>query len=122
MARRLNGVACYCKPRAVYTDMSEPTRLPPAVARVVTPQEDKRADGDRVEHRVEALTVRPGGRRELTLKLTEVATILRCDVRTVKKLIRTQALGAVRVSERNTRVTERELGRFLNERSVPKQP
>jgi excisionase family DNA binding protein len=57
--------------------------------------------------------IRPGGRRELTLTLDEVADVLRCDVRTVRKLIRTQALCAIRISPRVTRITERALGEYL---------
>ena len=55
-----------------------------------------------------------GGRRELILTLSEVADILKCDVRTVKKLIRDGALFAIRVSPRITRVTERALGEYLH--------
>jgi excisionase family DNA binding protein len=63
--------------------------------------------------RPEAQHVIPGGRRELTLTLQEVATVLKCDVRTVKALIRKQALRAIRISPRLTRVTERALGEYL---------
>ena len=95
--------------------------IPPEIRiRVETPQHDRRATPrPGPDRRAHPPTVRPGGGRELTLTLREVAEVLKVDVRTIKKLIRTQALTALRVSPRNTRVTERALAEFLEGRSHP---
>jgi excisionase family DNA binding protein len=58
--------------------------------------------------------VQPGGRREWTLTLREVAQILRTDVRKVKLLIREGHLRAIRISPKVVRITERALGEFLH--------
>jgi hypothetical protein len=75
--------------------------------------------------------VHPGGRREYTLTLDEVAAILKVHVKTVRKLIRCQyeedkaaalesrkprALGlrALYVTSKVRRVTEHALGEYLN--------
>jgi hypothetical protein len=72
----------------------------------------------------------PGGRREWVLTLEEVATALKTDIRTIRKLIRLQreenaaaraehrtpaivGLHAVMLSERNTRVREEALATYL---------
>jgi excisionase family DNA binding protein len=95
-------------------DTRAPRVIPREVLRVDTPQHDRRAvPRPGPDRRTDPPTVRLGGGRELTLTLREVAEVLKVDVRTVKKLIRTQALFAIRVSPRNTRVTERALTAFL---------
>lgn len=70
----------------------------------------------------ESQQVIPGARREVTLTLDEVASVLKISVPTVKKLIREGALYAIRVTPRNVRVMEVELGEFMRRnriRSVP---
>jgi excisionase family DNA binding protein len=62
--------------------------------------------------------VLPGGKREWTMTLPEVAAVLKVSVGMVKKLIRQGALRATRISPRVIRVTERALGEFLDERSI----
>jgi excisionase family DNA binding protein len=58
--------------------------------------------------------VEPGGRREYTMTLHEVAAILKTDVRKIKMLIREGHLRAIRISPKVVRVTERALGEFLD--------
>lgn len=65
---------------------------------------------------------RPGGNRELTLTLPEVANVLRINVRKVKMLIREGYLRAIRISPRCVRVTERALGEFLDGPSAQNGP
>jgi hypothetical protein len=77
--------------------------------------------------------VRPGGRREWTLTLDEVAAVLQVHVKQVRKLIRIQyeedraaalegrsprpiGLRALYVSSRIRRITEQALGEFLQRR------
>jgi excisionase family DNA binding protein len=60
------------------------------------------------------LRIEPGGRREYTLTLQEVAAALKTDVRKVKMLIREGHLRAIRISPKVVRVTERALGEFLD--------
>jgi len=62
-------------------------------------------------------TIQPDGRQEHTLTLPEVAAVLKVTVRTVRKLIQNGELRAIRVSPRVTRVTERALEEFIEERS-----
>lgn len=75
----------------------------------VAPDDDRRTSSGSIRR-----DVRPGGRREWVLTLDQVAEVLQTDVRTVRKLIRTQALRAIRISPRGTRVTERALGEYLH--------
>jgi hypothetical protein len=63
--------------------------------------------------------VLPGGRREYCFTLTEVADVLKTDIRTVRKLIRTKALRAVLISPRVTRVSEQAIGDYLNPPTPP---
>ena len=70
---------------------------------------------DAEDDRRKGVSILPGGRRTLTL--SQVADALQVDVRQVRKLIRSGSLRAVHVSERITRVTEAELGRWLLEHS-----
>jgi excisionase family DNA binding protein len=114
----------YARGGCIWRRMSDDVKtrvIPPEVhVRVETPPTDRRAvPRPGPDRRQAPPTVRPGGSRELTLTLREVADVLKVDVRTIKKLIRSQALVAIRVSPRNTRVTERALAAFLEGRSHP---
>jgi hypothetical protein len=97
------------------------TRLPAADRQV--------ADTGRRPARLDE--IRPGGRREYTLTLDEVAEVLKVHVKVVRKLIkiqyeedcaaalehrkpRTLGLRAKWVSTRIRRVTEQDLGDFLH--------
>lgn len=80
---------------------------------IMTPATDD-GDPNQPEDRRSSGRIEPGGRREHTLKLHEVADVLRTDVRKVKMLIREGHLRAIRISPKVVRVTERALGEFLH--------